>query len=333
MLKSNSLTVQRVAIDSVRPSEAPLRRHPAAELGKIRKSFEKFGVVKPLLVTPNGMIVDGEARWQVLKEDGASYIDVIVIAGRSSAELKALRLMLNRSAMDAVWDNENLRTVFQELINLNFDLELTGFDPPEIDYHLNIDLPRTNVEENASDIPPVGATAVSSRGMIWAAGDHTVGCGDATDHAFVSRVLAGRLAHASFVDPPYNVPIHGFISGKGRNKHREFVKGAGELSFEENYAFLQNSLSVLKACCHPTALVYACIDWRHVMEMTVAGRACNMPLYQIATWVKSNAGMGGIYRNASEFIVIFRAGDDSPLDNVELGRRGRNRTNVWNIQA
>ena len=66
------------------------------------------------------------------------------------------------------------------------------------------------------------------------------------------------------------------------------------------------------------------------MEMTVAGRACGMPLYQIVTWVKSNAGMGGIYRNQSEFICVFRAGEDAPLDNVELGRRGRNRTNVWN---
>jgi hypothetical protein len=89
-------------------------------------------------------------------------------------------------------------------------------------------------------------------------------------------------------------------------------------------------LSVLKTCSVPTALVYSCIDWRHVMEMTVAGRACGMPLYQIVTWVKSNAGMGGIYRNQSEFICVFRAGEGTPLDNVELGRRGRNRTNVWN---
>jgi hypothetical protein len=333
MLLSNSLSVQRVPIDSLRATEPPVRRHPEKQFDNLRKSLENFGQVLPIPVTDKRRIIDHELVWRAMKAIGATHVDVIVITDKSPAEIKALRLMLNRSALDAVWDNENLRTVFQELIDLNFDLELTGFDPPEVDYHLNIDLPRTNVEENASDIPSVETTAVSSRGMIWAAGDHTVGCGDATDHAFVSRVLAGRLAHASFVDPPYNVPIHGFISGKGRNKHREFVKGAGELSFEENYAFLQNSLSVLKACCHPTALVYACIDWRHVMEMTVAGRACNMPLYQIATWVKSNAGMGGIYRNASEFIVIFRAGDDSPLDNVELGRRGRNRTNVWNIQA
>jgi len=69
------------------------------------------------------------------------------------------------------------------------------------------------------------------------------------------------------------------------------------------------------------------------MEMTVAGRACGMPLYQIVTWVKSNAGMGSVYRNQSEFVCIFRAGEVTPLDNVELGRHGRNRTNVWNYPS
>lgn len=108
------------------------------------------------------------------------------------------------------------------------------------------------------------------------------------------------------------------------------MEGAGELSPDEYYALVRDSLFVLKLCSLPTALIFACIDWRHVMEMTVAGRAVGMPLYQIITWVKSNGGMGGVYRNQSEFICVFRAGDEAPLDNVELGRRGRNRTNVWN---
>jgi len=151
----------------------------------------------------------------------------------------------------------------------------------------------------------------------------------ATDLAFVRGVLNGRTASACFVDPPYNIKVDGFITGKGRHRHREFVQGAGELSTEEYFALLRNSLSVLKICCLPTALVYACIDWRHVMEMTVAGRACDMPLYTICVWAKTNGGMGGIYRNAHELVCVFRAGAEQPLDNVELGRHGRNRTNVW----
>jgi DNA methylase len=333
MFLSNSMSVQRVPIDELKPAERPIRHHSKKQRAKIQKSVDAFGQVAPVPVTPDGEIIDLELVWRTLKESGATHVNVLVIADKSPAEIKALRLMLNRSAQDAVWDDENLRAVFQELIDLNFDVELTGFDPPEIDYTLNLDIPRANVEENASDIPSVEAKAVSWPGSIWALGQHRLGCGTATDLAFVQQVLGGRLAHVSFVNPPYNIPVHGFISGKGRNKHREFEQGSGELTLEENFAFLRESLGVLKSCSTSSALIFACIDWRHIMEMTVAGRACDLPLYQIATWVKSNAGMGGIYRNASEFIAIFRAGKDAPSNNVELRRRGRNRTNVWNYPS
>ena len=125
--------------------------------------------------------------------------------------------MLNRTALDAVWDDENLQVVIKDLLDRNFDLELTGFDTPEIDHYLNLDLPQANVEENGSDIPPVGVRAVSSLGAIWRLGNHCVGCGNATDPAFVSRVLDGRTASVCFVDPPYNIKVDGFISGKGRH--------------------------------------------------------------------------------------------------------------------
>jgi DNA methylase len=330
---SNTLVVERAATDSLSGTQPPVRHHPKKQFKKLCRSLAKYGQVTPILVTPEGEIIDLELVWRALKANGATHVDVIVVRDKSPEEIKALRLMLNRSAMDAVWDNENLRNVLQDLINLDFDLELTGLDPPEIDLHLNLDLPQANFEENSSDIPPVEVKAISSLGSIWALGDHRIGCGNATDRSFVSRVLAGRLAHVSFVDPPYNIPVHGFISGKGKHRHREFLQGAGELSTEEYFALVRDSLSVLKICSLPTALIYACIDWRHVMEMTVAGRACGMPLYQIATWVKSNAGMGTPYRNQSEFICIFRAGEDAPLDNVELGRHGRNRTNVWSYRS
>src|SRR5260370_4884251 len=171
MLLSNSLVVQHVAVDTLRSASVPVRRHPKKQLAKLRKSLEVFGQVTPILATPDGEIIDLELVWQALKANGATHVDVIVIRDKSPEEIKALRLMLNRSAMDAVWDNENLRTVLQDLIDLNFDLELTGFDTPEIDLHLNLDLAQANVEENGSDIPAVEVKAVSLLGSIWALGD------------------------------------------------------------------------------------------------------------------------------------------------------------------
>lgn len=329
MLLSNSLSVQRVPIESLRPGETPVRRHPKKQFAKILKSLEAFGQVTPVLATPDGEIIDLELVWRALKANGATHINVIFVADKSPHEIKALRLALNRTALDAVWDDENLRGVLNDLFDNNFDLDLTGFDAPEIDHYLNLDIPKANVEENGSDIPPIEATAISVPGIIWALGDHRIGCGSATDQAFVSRVLNGRSANVCFVDPPYNIKVDGFITGKGRHRHREFIQGAGEMSGDEFFALLRNSLLVLKRSSTSTALVYACIDWRHVMEMTVAGRACEMPLYTICVWTKTNGGMGGIYRNAHELVCVFRAGAEKPLDNVALGRHGRNRTNVW----
>jgi DNA modification methylase len=326
----NSLVSRRVPTDALRLATTAVLHHPKKQIEKAQKFLEANGQIALVYAGPDGEILYGEEIWLALKANGAAEVDALFIHDKSPDDLKAIRLALNRIPLDAKWDDQNVRLVLEELARVDFDLDLTGFDAPEIDDYLNLDLPKANVEETGSDIPPVGTHPVSTQGAIWLANNHLVGCGSATDFAFVQRVLKGRLAAVGFVDPPYNLKVDGFVSGKGRHRHREFVQGAGELSSDAYFQLLLNSLSVLKASSTPAALIYACIDWRHVMEMTVAGRASGMPLYQIVTWVKSNAGMGGIYRNQSEFICVFRAGEDSPLDNVELGRRGRNRTNVWN---
>jgi len=136
----------------------------------------------------------------------------------------------------------------------------------------------------------------------------------------------------SFVDPPYNVPIAGFVSGKGRVQHREFVQGAGELSPDQFTTFLAESLSVLKQSATDAALIYACMDWRHIYELLAAGRQCAIDLLNICVWAKTNAGMGSLYRSQHELICVFEAGPTA-INNVELGRHGRNRSNLWTYRG
>src|SRR2546429_1988731 len=103
---SNTLVVERAATDSLSGTQPPVRRHPEKQFKKLCRSLAKYGQVTPILVTPEGEIIDLELVWQALKANGATHVDVIVIRDKSREEIKALRLMLNRSAMDAVWDNE-----------------------------------------------------------------------------------------------------------------------------------------------------------------------------------------------------------------------------------
>jgi hypothetical protein len=307
-LLSNSLTIETVEIASLRPVSKNVRRHTRGQLRKIQKSLNHFGHVRPILVTPDLDIIDGHLICEALKANGATTVRAIVVRGLSPTEIRALRLMLHRSAEDAVWDSDAVRIELQAILDAGLDLDLTGFETPELDQILYADIPQANVAEDGGDVPHAGASAISRPGDIWQCGRHRVGCGNARDREFVARVRDDRAANVCFVDPPYNVPIAGFVSGKGRHQHREFLQGSGEMSSDDFFALLQEALATLKASCTSNGLIYACIDWRHVVELAVAGRSCRMSLYNICVWIKNNAGMGGIYRNQHELVCVFRAG-------------------------
>jgi DNA modification methylase len=328
-LPSNSLSIEFLEIASLRPALKNVRRHLRKQVPKLQKSLNHFGHVRPILVTPNLEIIDGHLVCEALKANGATTVRAIVVRGLSPIEIRALRLMLHRSAEDAVWDLDAVRIELQAILDAGLDLDLTGFETPQLDQILQADIPRANVGEDGGYIPRAGAPAISRPGDIWQCGRHRIGCGNARDRAFVARVREDRAANVCFVDPPYNIPIAGFVSGKGRHQHREFLQGSGEMSSNDFFALLRDALEVLRTASTANALIYACMDWRHVLELAVAGRACGIALYNICVWVKNNAGMGAIYRSQHEMVCVFRAGADQPLNNVELGKYGRNRSNVW----
>lgn len=325
----NSKTVEKVSIDKLKDYERSARVHPRQQHQKISRLIKRYGQVWPILVTPDLAIIDGHALRDGLKEAGFTEVDVLVIADQSPTEIKALRLAINRIPLDSKWDQERLRAEFAELLKLGFDLELTGFDTPEIDFTLRLDMPSANLADDPALIPTAQDQAISKRGDIFDLGPHRIGCGDARDFNFLDVVRKGRLAQTTFIDPPYNIAIAGFVSGKGRHCHREFVEASGELSEEDFFALLRDCLQVLRSSCDPSALIFACMDWRHILELTAAGKQLGLPLINICVWAKTNAGMGGLYRNQHELVAVFKAGSDPHRNNVELGRFGRNRSNLW----
>ena len=133
-----------------------------------------------------------------------------------------------------------------------------------------------------------------------------------------------------FTDPPYNVKIDGHVCGSGAVKHREFAMASGEMSEEEFSRFLTQTLELARSHTVPGAVLYACMDWRHMGEMLAAGRNVGCDLLNLCVWTKSNGGMGSFYRAGHELVFVFRNGKAPHVNNVQLGRFGRNRTNVWN---
>ena len=172
--------------------------------------------------------------------------------------------------------------------------------------------------------------SVSEVGDLWILGDHKIYCGDALQPAAYVALMAGEKASAVFTDPPYNVPIDGHVGGKGNVRPREFAMATGEMSVSDFTAFLA---TIGTHICRYTvlgALVYLCMDWRHMAEILAAGASCGLELLNLCIWVKPNGGMGSLYRSRHELVFVFRNGSEPHRNNIELGRFGRNRTNVWN---
>lgn len=213
------------------------------------------------------------------------------------------------------------------LPEIDIDLGLTGFSPGEIDVVLS-----ESEDPDDEVIPAVPENPRVRRGDIWQLGEHRVGCGDGRDAEFLQRVVgAGLSIGCAFLDPPYNVKINGHANAKGR--HREFAMASGEMSEAEFRTFLSDTLGACARVSRDGAVHFVCMDWRHMDDVTAAVTSIYDDLLNICVWNKSNAGMGSIYRSQHEMVFVYRVGSAPHTNNVELGKHGRNRTNVWDYAS
>jgi DNA modification methylase len=136
-----------------------------------------------------------------------------------------------------------------------------------------------------------------------------------------------------FADPPYNVRIDGNVSGLGATRHDDFAMASGEMSAAEFEAFLRTSLGLAVAHSVDGAIHFVCMDWRHQPELLAAASSLYNEQKNLCVWNKTNAGMGSLYRSKHEFVFVFKVGSGPHINNVELGRHGRNRTNVWDYPS
>jgi len=132
---------------------------------------------------------------------------------------------------------------------------------------------------------------------------------------------------AAFLDPPYNVRINGHANARGR--HREFAMASGEMTDAAFRSFLAESLGACAAISRDGAVHFVCMDWGHMADLESVGAKIYGGLLNLCVWNKSNAGMGSLYRSKHELVFVFKVGDAPHFNAVELGRYGRNRTNVW----
>lgn len=177
-------------------------------------------------------------------------------------------------------------------------------------------------------VPFPPSEAVSRADDLWLLGDHRLLQGDARDPAGYARILdEGELARLVLTDPPYNVPNFGHVTSDGR--HREFAMANGEMSVEEYGAFNSDWMSTTALHLVDGGLIGPFIDWRSIELMLACGRQLGLALINLVVWAKSNGGQGSLWRSQHELLPFFKKGDAPHVNNIELGRHGRCRSNVW----
>lgn len=211
--------------------------------------------------------------------------------------------------------------------SLDLDISLTGFEFGEIEVLLS-DIGEEKPEP-ADRLPPTAGPKVTRGGDLWILRKHRVLCGDAREASAYVRLMKGELAAMVFTDPPYNVRINGHVQGRGRVKHDEFAFASGEMSDTAYRAFLSTCLGSAACVSRDGALHFVCMDWRHIDLLMGVGCEIYGSTLNLVVWNKTNSGQGSFYRSQHELIGVFRVGQTPHQNNVELGRHGRNRSNVW----
>ncbi|MBB4053598.1 hypothetical protein GGR20_003260 [Devosia subaequoris] len=322
--------IEQVPVATLRPYQRQLKKHSPQQIELLANSVRTFGLVQPLVADENNIVIAGAGLLQAAIKVGCEHVPVVRVKHLDEASKKALRIALNKLAELSQWDDSLLAIEFNDMLELelsvevNFDFSITGFTSPEVDQLIS------NADNSQADDPDVtlstGERVISELGDLWLLGDHRLICGNSLEEETYKSLLGSERAHMGIHDAPYDVKIEGHVSSSGR--HTEFVMGSGELG-DEFVPFLSRFLKASKDFSLPGAYQYCFMDWRHMMEMSTAGQNAGLVLKNLCVWDKGVGGMGSLYRSQHELVFVFADPKASGTNNVQLGKFGRNRTNVW----
>jgi DNA modification methylase len=327
--------VIQTPVENLKPYPNNVRTHTEKSLSHLKGGIIEFGFIMPVVIDGDRNIIAGHGRVEAAKSLGMTAVPTICADHLTPAQVRAYRIADNRLAELSDWNRDALRVEFADLVelqvagDLDFDVTVTGFDMPEIDLLIGGVDDDTDGEQETVEGPDPAKPAVTRLGDLWILGHHRVLCANSLHEASYEAVLMGETARMAFTDPPYNVPVNGHVRCGNGGAHREFAMASGEMSDTEFRRFLGSFISLVLANLSKGGIAMICMDWRHVEELIAAGKGAGLELINLCVWNKTNGGMGSLYRSKHELVCVFRNPGAAHVNNVELGKHGRNRTNVW----
>lgn len=326
--------IEHVAIGDVKPYSNNPRSRSRTQRGALAASIKKNGFNAPIVVDEANVIINGHGRYEAALTLELTTVPVIQVSHLSPAEKQAYRIADNKLGEMSTWNADLLPEELRAIAEGGVKFDDTAFSAAEVDCIFDQAGEARGPDLGPEDeVPTHQSVAVTKPGQVWSLGQHRVACADMRDLSVLLRLMDGHTARACFTDPPYNVRIDGFAVGKGQTKHPEFAMASGEMSGAEYTEFLSVALQNIANVCCEGAIVFVCMDWRHLDELSAAGRSAQFKLMNLIVWAKSNGGMGSFYRSRHELIFAFKAGDAPHINTFGLGDGGRYRTNVWEYRG
>jgi hypothetical protein len=320
-LRQFNPTIEPISVRSLKPYPRNARRHSGAQIKQIAASIERFGFNNPVLIADDGGIIAGHGRVAAAKLLGIETVPAVRLSHLTEGERRAYVIADNKLALNAGWDRELLAIELQGLVDLDFEIELTGFSLAKVDIVLDEarESSTEGADASAEDAIPAyrhDGPTVTQPGDLWMLGRHKLVCGDARETDAYATLLGDEVVDLICSDPPYNVPIDGHVCGSGRIRHRNFAMGVGEMDRAQFTRFLVDTLGPAAARCRDGAIAYVFMDWRHMGELLNAGEQVFSELKNLCIWNKTNGGMGTFYRSKHELIFVFKVGTASAREYV-----------------
>jgi hypothetical protein len=275
-MPTHKLSVESVRVGLLHPNARNPRAHTKRQIRQIAASIREVGFTNPIITDDWNVIIAGHGRLEAAKLLGMEWVPVIRLAGLTEAQKRGLMIADNKLAENAHWDPDLLAQELQALVATEFDLEITGFDTPELDILLgNGGSEATSDEADEIIEPERDAPPVTRYGDLWLLGKNRLLCGTALTTESYEALLGAELAEMIFGDPPYNVEIDGHAGGLGKTHHREFAMASGEMSSADFTAFLTTAMRNLARFSIDGSIHFICMDWRHLFELLSAARTAH----------------------------------------------------------
>ena len=300
------MQIEQIDVGDLIPYINNSRTHSDEQVMQVASSMKEFGFTNPILIDGEGGIIAGHGRLMAAKKLGLNEVPCIRLGHLSEAQRKAYVIADNQLALNSGWDLDVLKVEMERLGELNFDIELLGFDDDFLSSLLEEEPSEGLTDEDA--VPELPETPTTVEGDVWVLGNHRLMCGDSTSIDAVDTLMDGHKVDMLFTDPPYNVGFN------GRSGKHDVIKN-DDLSDADFSTFIDDVIQTIKTIDPPIYYIWCNWNFYGILQNQLEYKTC-------VVWAKNVFGLGNGYRHQHEFCLF----------NGKIDGHIKNESDLWSIK-